>query len=271
MKISLFSLVALLLLANCGGSGNNPQPSNNGRDITISSVTQHAYFDDTFTIQGTGFNSDMTKDTVALGYLNYNQSTKDSVFVSFTGKDINQVAQQPVILSATETEIKFKLSDPVYFQNRSITVPPHTPVVQVSSGGSKAVFHGINIKKIFNVSFSLVGGPNTPIRIDEPFYVAVTSPTSLCTMQALVNDCINGCTPGDFNKCQCEPGHNIDLKCQTTQIDANGAFMMTITQSEIPNSNQPCTNATSYQARFKFTNGDGKVFETSAWMWACKN
>ena len=260
--------LGLLLLANCGSNDSGPQPTN-GSDITISSVTQHSYFDDTFTIQGTGFNSDITKDTVALGYMNYSASLKDSVFVSATGKDNNQILQQPVILSATDTEIKFKLSDPVYFQNRLITALRKL-VVQVSSEGVKTVFHGVAIKKIFRVDFTDVGGPNYPIKIDEVFYAAVTNPTSLCTMQALINDCNSGCTPGDFNKCQCDPSHNIDLKCQTTQIDNNGVFKMTISAATIPNSNQPCTNATRYQARLKFTNGDGKVFDTFAWIWACK-
>src|SRR5689334_25443248 len=101
-------LILSLLFSSCKKgttSTTNPPPGGGGgggnTSLTVTGISPlDPYPGDVITITGTGFNTDITKDTVVIG------KTLNNAFSTFTVSfSINQPKTK--ILSATETQIRF--------------------------------------------------------------------------------------------------------------------------------------------------------------------
>src|SRR5450432_316456 len=124
--ISLAFLLSVLNYSctktNSGGTPPPPPPpGGTGSGISITSLSPLTpYYGDTITITGTGFDADITKDTVSLVY------SPDGI--SFSSLySVNNLNLK--IISATTTQIKF-------FTDRRSRIPPGQPqtiAVHVSS------------------------------------------------------------------------------------------------------------------------------------------
>lgn len=228
----------------------------------------------TFTITGTGFSTDITKDTVDLGYFNYRSAT-DSVFV-FNLTDINNAPIHPVIMSATATSITFKLSSPQEYQE-NFNLKKAAVRVRTAAATSN-ILSGVTIKKLFEfVVANGLGYFNTPITGDAFFFINGSNFTAGCTMQMVISNCYTSCTQNSQQECNCL-GTTVALQCDATHLTLGAPnkylgdlLKVTISKSLFNITNASCTNdyKIPYKMRVKLTNGDGKVFETLVWFRVC--
>ena len=159
-QIILFlSIVAILFNACTKGGGNNGGGNNSGGNggggngggggnsagITVTSISPaNPYPDDEFTVIGTGFNTDASKDTVEFGRLINGNFGAWHDYDSTGGCNV---------ISATTTELKIKAVntfslDLASFPNNTNSIA----VVQVRSGGKKAVSSVIPFKRLMLLS-----------------------------------------------------------------------------------------------------------------------
>ena len=118
---------------NNGGNGGS---GGNNKGITISSISPlNPYPDDEITLNGTGFNSDATKDTIEFGRL------VGSAFGAWHDGNPDEYASLVQIKSASTTQLVIKAVNPFPLDyNSFITVgAPSIAVVRIKTGGSSAI------------------------------------------------------------------------------------------------------------------------------------
>lgn len=162
-KIFLFLAIAMSFINSCtksssspgGNGGNNNGGNNNGGNggnntnvITITSISpERPYPDDQITINGTGFNVDASKDTLEFGRL---------INGNFGAWHEGLETEWPslcTVVSATATKLVVRSASPFKLDyNAFVSGPASIAVIQVRTGGKKAVTSVIPFKRLFQCS-----------------------------------------------------------------------------------------------------------------------
>lgn len=160
-KILLLLAVTMALTNSCskgssspGGGGNNGGGGGNGGGnggntggITITAVTPaNLYPDDQITITGTGFNADASKDTVEFGHL------VNGNFGAWHDGLSTQWPSLCTVISATATQLVIKAVNPVQLDYSAFPSGPSIAVIQVRTGGKKAVTPVIPFKRLLQLN-----------------------------------------------------------------------------------------------------------------------
>ncbi len=132
---------------NGNGSGNNGGGNNGG--LTITSISPvNPYPDDEFTINGTGFDADATKDTVEFGRLT------GSAFGAWHDGVPAEYASLATVVSATTTQLVIKSVNPFALDYNAFPVGNTSiAVVQIRAGNKKLVSPVIPFKRLMVVGF----------------------------------------------------------------------------------------------------------------------
>lgn len=139
--------------ANNGNGGGNNGGSGNNSGLTITSISPaNPYPDDQFTINGTGFNADATKDTVEFGRL------LGSAFGAWHDGVPAEYASLATVVSATTTQLVVKSVNPFPLDYNAFPIDNTSiAVVQIRVGDKKVVSPVISFKRLM-----LVGSIKNP-------------------------------------------------------------------------------------------------------------
>jgi hypothetical protein len=153
---------------NGNGGGNNGGGGNNN-SLTITSITPaNPYPDDEFTINGTGFDTDINKDTVEFGRLT------GSAFGAWHDGTPDQYASLATVVSATTTQLVIKSANPFPLDYDAFPGNTSIAVVQIRVGSKKVVSPVIPFKRLMVVGFiknpdylngAAIGRPNDSLII----------------------------------------------------------------------------------------------------------
>src|SRR5690348_1933491 len=154
--------------SNGNGGGNNGGGGNNSA-LTIASISPvNPYPDDEFTISGTGFNADVTKDTVEFGRL------IGSSFGAWHDGLPAEWASLATVVSATTTQLVIKSVNSFALDYNSFPGNTSIAVVQIRVGNKKVVSPVIPFKRLMVVGFiknpdylngAAIGRPNDSLII----------------------------------------------------------------------------------------------------------
>jgi hypothetical protein len=179
MKLKqLLSTLFVVSLFSCtkNNSGNNPNPPGGGgggggtsSNLTVTSITPaNPYPDDEFIINGTGFNTNATLDTVEFGRM------AGTNFGAWHDGLQTEWPSLCTVVSATATQLRVKSVNPFVLDYYSYSPSPLSSiaVAQVRTGGKKAVTPVIPFKRFMMLGFinnpdnsSSMGRPNDSLEI----------------------------------------------------------------------------------------------------------
>ena len=151
---------ALLLFSSC--TKNNPTPNpvppgggggGGNNTLTVTSIVpSNPYPDDEFTINGSGFNTNATLDTVEFGHL------INGNFAAWHGGIPTEYASLCTVVSASATQLKIQSVNPFALDYNSFNFSPTSiAVAQVRTGSKKIVTPLIPFKRLMTLN-----GTNDP-------------------------------------------------------------------------------------------------------------
>lgn len=145
-----------------GGNGNNGGNGGNNSGITVTSISPVSpYPDDEITLNGTGFNTDATKDTVEFGHMMGN------AFTAWYDGSPSDWASPADVKSASSTQLVIKPVNSFSLDFSSFATPgtPSIAVVRVKTGGHSAIMP-IPFKRL--LLFGYLENPDDPTKIGRP-------------------------------------------------------------------------------------------------------
>jgi len=173
MKLKFIALIwaAVILSSSCKKSNTSPNPNppggggggggSNGNLSFASIAPANPYPDDEFTINGTGFNTNASLDTVEFGHL------VGSNFGAWHSGVPEQYASLCNVISATATQLKVKAVNPFNLDYSSFnTSTTSIAVAQIRTGGKKAVTSIIPFKRLMAINST--NDPETNITWGRP-------------------------------------------------------------------------------------------------------
>lgn len=199
----IFSLLITILLFSCsknsstgggtnggnnGNGGGNTGGGGNNSSLTITSISPaNPYPDDEFAINGTGFDTDINKDTVEFGHLT------GSAFGAWHDGTPDQYASLATVISATTTKLVIKSVNPFPLDYDAFPVDNTSiAVVQIRVGGKKVVSPVIPFKRLMVVGFiknpdylngAAIGRPNDSLIIGGKGFAKNGVTVSIGTIQ----------------------------------------------------------------------------------------
>jgi hypothetical protein len=155
---------------NNGGNNNGGNNGNgNNSSMTITSISPASpYPDDEITINGTGFNTDKTKDTVEFGKL------MGSALAAWHDGLPEEWASLTTIVSASATQLVIKAVNPQPLDYNSFDLSPTSiAALSVRTGGKKVVSSLIPFKRLMQLGYirdadadiTGIGRPNDSLEI----------------------------------------------------------------------------------------------------------